>query len=292
MNLFFLAFDHRSSFSKSFFGIAGEPTAEQESMFREAKLVILDGLLQAVASGLPAGRPGVLVDDRYGMEAAVHARRAGVLVAMPVERSGRRELEFEHEPFYSAVDSFRPDFVKVLVRYNPEADAAMNRRQVEKMQRVQEWAGAHGAGFMLELLVPAEPPATPDDDYEARLRPGLTLAAVREMNAAGLSPELWKLEGMGSRQEYQAIAEEVLAARPDAGCLVLGRGADEAAVGRWLQLAAPVEGFKGFAVGRTIWWRPLRAFCDGAMSRDEAVAGIAGNYLRVVRLYVEAASHG
>lgn len=119
------------------------------------------------------------------------------------------------------------------------------------------------------------------------LRPGLTRAAVKELLEAGLRPALWKLEGMGRRAEYAAIAREVLAARSDARCLVLGRGEDEAAVGRWLQLAAPVPGFAGFAVGRTIWWQPLRAYFDGTMSRNEAVHSIGVNYLRVVELYVE-----
>jgi len=286
--LFVLAFDHRNSLRTAFFGIQGEATPEQHAMAREAKLVIVDGLLSAVGSGLPAGRPGVLVDDEYGVEAARRARAAGVAVAMPVEQSGRRELEFEHSPFYAAIEPLKPDYVKVLVRYNPNADAAMNRRQREKMLSVQEWAARNRTGFMLELLVPPESEAPARPDYDTALRPRLTLAAVKELIEAGLRPELWKLEGMGRRAEYAAIAREVLAARSDAGCLVLGRGEDEAAVGRWLKLAAPVPGFAGFAVGRTIWWQPLRAYFDGTMSRDEAVHSIGANYLRVVRLYVEA----
>src|SRR5581483_9599294 len=261
--LFVLAFDHRNSLRTAFFGIKGEATPAQHAMAREAKLVIVDGLLSAVGSGLPAGRPGVLVDDEYGVEAARRARAAGVAVAMPVEQSGRRELEFEHAPFYAAMEPLKPDYVKVLVLYNPNADAAMNRRQREKMLSVQEWAARNRTGFMLELLVPPESAAPARPDYDTALRPRLTLAAVKELIEAGLRPELWKLEGMGRRGEYAAIA-------------------------RWLKLAAPVPGFAGFAVGRTIWWQPLRAYFDGTMSRDEAVHSIGVNYLRVVRLYVEA----
>jgi myo-inositol catabolism protein IolC len=293
--LFVLAFDHRNSFRTGFFGIHGDPTPEQQSQCREAKLVILDGLMHAVNLGLPDGKAGVLVDDEYGAETVIRARQAGMTVAMPVERSGRRELEFEHDPFFESIERLRPDYVKVLVRYNPEADATMNLRQRMKLSEVQEWAAQHGMGLMLELLVPAEAGQKrrvggEDSRYDLELRPRLTLAAVKELIAAGLSPNLWKLEGMSSRAQYVAIAAEVRSTRPDAGCLVLGRGADEAAVERWLTLAAPVSGFSGFAVGRTIWWEPLRAYYDGRVSRIEAIETISGNYRRLVRVYLQAAT--
>jgi myo-inositol catabolism protein IolC len=291
--LFVLAFDHRNSFRKDFFGIEGEPTADQQARCREAKLVILDGLLSAVRAGLPAGgRAGVLVDDEYGAAAAMRARSAGVTVAIPVERSGQRELQFEHEPFYSSIRELSPEYVKVLVRYNPDGDAAMNARQRTKLSMVQEWTVREGVGFMLELLVPAESShlARLGGDvsrYDTEERPRLTVAAVKQLASAGLRPELWKLEGMNSRDGYAAIADAVLSARSDSSCLVLGRGADEAAVDRWLRLAAPVRGFSGFAVGRTIWWKPLRALYDGGGTREDTVEAISANYLRLVRIYTE-----
>ncbi len=293
--LFVLAFDHRNSFRRDFFRIEGEPTVDQQSTCREAKLVILDGLLSAVRSGLPAGgRVGALVDDEYGAAAAMRARDAGVIVAIPVEKSGQRELQFEHEPFYRSIGELSPNYVKVLVRYNPEGDAAMNGRQRTKLSMVQEWTARQGVGFMLELLVPAESSQLARmggavSRYDTEERPRLTVAAVKQLASAGLRPELWKLEGMSSSDEYAAIADAVLSARSDSSCLVLGRGADEAAVDRWLQLAAPVRGFSGFAVGRTIWWQPLRAYYDGGATRVDTVEAIGANYLRLVRIYTDSA---
>ncbi len=290
--LFVLAFDHRNSFRTDFFRLRGEPTPEQTARLVEAKLVILDGLLHAMRTGAVKGTIGALIDDEYGRSAALRAREAGVTVAVPVEKSGRRELEFEHEPFYRELEQLRPHYAKVLVRYNPRSDAALNERQRAKMASILEWTRGHRMRFMLELLVPDEGGASSDGarHFDTEVRPALTLEAVRELIRAGISADLWKLEGMGSTEQYAAIAEEVQKADSAAGCLVLGRGADAAAVDRWLTLAAPVPGFKGFAVGRTIWWEPLRAYVDGALSRSGAAEAIAASYLRLVRVYAGAAN--
>jgi myo-inositol catabolism protein IolC len=292
--MFVLAFDHRNSFRTDFFGLRGEATPEETARLVEAKLVILDGLLHAMRTGEVKGTIGALIDDSYGRSAALRARQAGVTVAMPVEKSGRRELEFEHEPFYRELEQLRPHYAKALVRYNPTSDAALNARQRTKIASILEWTRRHGMRFMLELLVPAEGDASTDGalDFDTDIRPALTLEAVRELIRAGISADLWKLEGMGSTAQYAAIAKEVLKADSAAGCLVLGRGADVAAVDRWLRLAAPVPGFKGFAVGRTIWWEPLRAYLYGRLSRSAAVEAIAGSYLRLVRVYTGAANRG
>jgi len=120
------------------------------------------------------------------------------------------------------------------------------------------------------------------------MRPELTVRASAELADGGLTPELWKLEGMATSQEYAAIAAACGADGDPTGCLVLGRGADEDAVDQWLSLAAPVSGFVGFAVGRTLWWQPLRDAIDGACSREEAAARIAHNYLRLIGVYLAA----
>jgi 5-dehydro-2-deoxygluconokinase len=72
-------------------------------------------------------------------------------------------------------------------------------------------------------------------------------------------------------------------------CVVLGRGADDAKVDHWLRQGAPVQGYAGFAIGRSIWWDALKGFLDGDIEREEAAKQIGDNYLRFVRVYQEAA---
>jgi myo-inositol catabolism protein IolC len=241
--LFVLAFDHRNSLRRSFLGLADGATPEQSALCLRLKDAVAEALLRAADSGV-GGVPGLLTDVEYGAAAARRAGSAGVTVAVPVEASGRRELAWEYEPFSAPLIQVRPAYAKVLVRYNAAGDPAVNARQRAKMLDLQNWCGVHGVGLMVELLVPPVGVATAG--YDDELRPDRTVRAVAELVDAGLTPPLWKLEGMPSTAAYAAVALVVRASRDDAGCLVLGRGADSAAVDRWLTMAASVP---GFAVG-------------------------------------------
>jgi myo-inositol catabolism protein IolC len=142
---------------------------------------------------------------------------------------------------------------------------------------------------MLELLVPPEDAqlATVANDrgrFDRELRAALTAAAVREIADDGIRPGLWKIEGPESPQDAALVAGAVRSADPGAACLVLGRGADYAAVRRWLSIAAATDGFAGFAVGRTIWWDALRRYLDDG-DRDAAVRAVAARYLELVGDY-------
>ena len=287
--VFALAFDHRNSFRTSFMRLTAPPTAEQTAQMTEAKRVVVDALLQAAPS-VTDGSPTLLIDAEYGGAHVAAARQGGVAIAMPVEVSGQRELLFEYDgDFAAVVDRYQPDYAKVLIRYNPEGDEAMNARQRTRLGELAEWLADRSAQLMLELLVPPEPAqlAAFDDDqnrYDRELRADLTARAITEIGTDGLRPALWKLEGPDSAGDAEKISAAVHKVDPSAGCLVLGRGADSAGVRRWLTTAARVPGFSGFAVGRTVWWEPLRAFIEGG-AHQESVDAIAKNYLELVAAY-------
>lgn len=294
-NLWTLAFDHRNSLRRSFFGISGTATAADRQRARDAKSLIFAGIARAIELGIPSGQPAVLVDEEYGAAVIAKARRLGIPTAVPVEASGKAVLQFEHGDggFGEALERVDPTYAKVLVRYNPDGDPDDNRTQRDRLTRLQRWVSDHGRQWMLELLVPPTAAQRNEcggdaDAYDATLRPDLTVRACAELAESGLTPELWKLEGMATSQEYAAIAAACRADGITSGCLVLGRGADESAVNRWLCLAAPVPGFVGFAVGRTLWWQPLREAEDGTCARDEAVERIARNYLGLIGVYLAA----
>jgi myo-inositol catabolism protein IolC len=78
--------------------------------------------------------------------------------------------------------------------------------------------------------------------------------------------------------------------RENVKSVLLGRGASNDKVDHWLQQAAPVEGFIGFAIGRSIWWDALKGFLDGGLEREAAAEQIADNYLRFVQVYDDAES--
>jgi myo-inositol catabolism protein IolC len=295
--LYILAFDHRGSFQKKMFGIEGDPTPEQTETIADAKHLIFEGLLKATEEGVDPHATGCLVDEQFGAPKRTpeEAKERGLLLAMPVEKSGQNEFDFEYgEEFGEHIEKCDPDFSKVLVRYNPEGDAEMNRAQAEKLKRLADWLHEHDRKFLFELLVPAEPDQLEsvggdEERYDRELRPELMRHAILDLQDAGVEPDIWKIEGIDSQEDCEQISKTARRdGRDGVICVVLGRGADDAKVEHWLRTGAPVEGYAGFAIGRTIWWDALKGFLDGDIEREEAAGRIAEKYLRFVQVYREA----
>ena len=295
--LYILAFDHRGSFQKKMFGITGQPNSEETQKITDAKTVIFEGFRKAIEEGGPKEAGGVLVDEQFGAEAARRAKRDGLILAMPVEKSGQDEFDFQYgDDFGSHIEAFDPTFSKVLVRWNPEGDQGMNERQGERLRTLGEWLHEHGRKYLFELLVPAEPGQLDSvggdtDRYDRELRPRLMMGAIEQLRAAGVEPDVWKIEGIDDRSSCEAIARLVRSdGRDGVVCVVLGRGADDTAVDHWLRQGAGVPGYVGFAIGRTIWWDALKGYLDGSVDRDAAAKRISENYRRFVDVYTSAAN--
>ena len=180
------------------------------------------------------------------------ARRTSrnIITACPSEKSGQAEFDFEYgEDFARHIEAFDPTFCKVLVRYNPEGDGALNKRQAARLKRLSEFLAARGRGrFMFELLVPAEKMQLDrlDGDkraYDLELRPRLMVEAIQELQDRGVEPDLWKLEGLDRREDCERVVAAARAGgRHNVGCIVLGRGEDDRKVREWLGIAATVPG--------------------------------------------------
>lgn len=292
--LFILAFDHRESFERTLFGISGRaPTDEERAAISDAKALVFEGFRLAAASGrVPADGAGVLVDEEFGADMARAAAREGFVLAMPAERSGQAEFDFEYgDAFGEHVEAFDATFCKVLVRFNPEGDADANARQVARLALLSGWLREQGRRFLFELLVPPTPEqlarAGGDAGHVDReQRPGLMLRAIADLQARGVEPDVWKIEGLDDPHDCRRIAEATRAeGRDDVACVVLGRGADEAAVERWLRAGAGIPGYVGFAIGRTIWWDAVDAYVRGSVDRGAAASAVAERYGRFVDVY-------
>jgi myo-inositol catabolism protein IolC len=214
---------------------------------------------------------------------------------MPAEKSGRDDFDFEYgDTFGEHIETFDPDFTKVLVRYNPDGDADMNRAQLERLKRLSDWLKEHDRKFLFELLVPAEKSQLDQvggdtDRYDAELRPELMRRAIEDIQDAGIDVDVWKIEGVDAREDAEMLAQTTRRdGRDNVKCVLLGRGASNEKVDHWLQQAAPVDGFIGFAIGRSIWWDALKGFLDGSLEREDAAKQIADNYLRFIKVYDDA----
>jgi myo-inositol catabolism protein IolC len=291
--LYILAFDHRGSFQKQMFGISGEPTAEETERIADSKRVIYEGILEAERRGADPSAEGVLVDEQFGSDIPQRAKQHGQKLAMPVEKSGQHEFDFEYgEDFGAHILKYDPDFSKVLVRFNPEDDPELNERQLARLKRLADWLHEHDRKFLFELLVPATDEQLAQaggdtDRYDAELRPELMRRAIEANQDFGVEVDIWKIEGVDERSDAAMLAEQARTGEGREGvvCVLLGRGASSEKVDHWLEVAAPVEGFIGFAIGRSIWWDALKGFLANELSREATASQIADNYLRFVRVY-------
>ena len=296
--LYVLPFDHRGTFQKNMFGWTGALDAEQTAQITAMKWAIYDGLKTALADGVPQVTAGILVDEQFGADILRDAAKRGYITACPAEKSGQDEFDFEYgEGFGHHIDTLRPTFCKVLVRYNPDGDKVMNHRQAERLRRLSDYLHAGGTSrFMFELLVPATPAQLErcggdKKEYDRGLRPELMARAITDLQAAGIEPDVWKIEGIDRPEDCARVVAAVRRGGRDAvGCIVLGRGEDDAKVRQWLKTAAAVPGFIGFAVGRTSFWGPLTDWKEGRIARDAAVTEIARRYREWVDIFESARS--
>ena len=294
--LYVLPFDHRGSFATKMFGWHGDLTAAQTAEIAAAKQVIYDGFKSAIDAGVPKEKAGILVDEHFGASILRDAAAQGYAIACPAEKSGQDEFDFEYgKDFAKHIEAFHPTFCKVLVRYNPEGDQALNGRQAERLKRLSDYLHSEGQSqFMFELLVPAEKSQLDlvkgdKKAYDLELRPKLMVQAIQQLQDARVEPDVWKVEGLDRSEDCEAI---VAAARRNGrdkvGSIILGRGEDDQKVREWLATAALVPGFIGFAVGRTDFWQPLVDFRAKKITRNAAVAEIAGRYREFVHIFESA----
>jgi myo-inositol catabolism protein IolC len=297
--LYMLPFDHRDSFEHKLFGFKGTLDSEETSQIIDAKRLIYEGFLLALESDVPRDAAAILVDEQFGRDVLRDAKARGLMTACPVEHSGKKEFTFEYgDDFAAHIEDVDPTFCKVLVRYNPEGDVDLNRRQSERLRRLSDYLSSHGRDFLMELLVPAEPhqltqAGGDQGKYDSMMRPGLMVRAIEDFHHRGIEPTIWKIEGLDSTIDCQHVAETALRdGRSHVRCIVLGRDAPVDQVERWLRAAAVVPAFVGFAVGRSTFAEALRAWRDGKATRVQAVQEVARWYGRWTRTFIEAQASG
>lgn len=284
--LYILAFDHRASFAKKMFGVAGKPSPVQTKNIADAKMVIFEGFCAAVKAGIPKESAAVLVDEQFGDAVLRQARKEGYLTCLAAEKSGKDDFEFEYgENFEAHIEKYRPNFVKALIRYNPQGNKVLNASQRTRLKILADFCHKRKYLFLIEPLIPPtdEQLAQAGDDeerYDLEIRPELMVDMIEQLQEGGVEPDVWKIEGLEMASEYEGLVQQAQAeGRKNVGVVVLGRGGSIQQVEDWVGAAKNVKGMTGFAIGRTIWWEPLEKWRKGSFSRQEAVAAIAESYL-------------
>jgi myo-inositol catabolism protein IolC len=162
------------------------------------------------------------------------------------------ELEFGHD-WLTYLQHSDPDYAKVLVQDKAALPEAPRRAQLQQLHAVSEALHAAGVPLIYELFVPPTGPQrqAAGEDLEAfdrDSRPELVAQIIAGNHGAGAEPALWKVEGLESADAAQAVVTAARAGgRDNVAAIVLGRDAPPERLSHWLLVAAPIEGFVGFA---------------------------------------------
>lgn len=283
--LYILPFDHRASFAKLFNLDDRKVTPQETDLLSDYKHIVYEGALLSLKMGVSKDNLAILADEQFGLKVHEDAAKEGIKRILTVEKSGQDEFDFEYGADYKKhIEAVKPDYIKVLVRYNPAGDPLLNERQAQRLKQMSDYCKESGYKFLFELLVPAtneqkEECATNGQDYENTLRYLGMIGAIRELQRAGVEPNIWKIEGLSDSEQMKMVIEATKAGgRDDVGTVVLGRGESDEKVKVWLSVAAKIPGVVGFAVGRTIWKQPLMDHIAKKISREEAAQVIAKNF--------------
>jgi myo-inositol catabolism protein IolC len=291
--LYVLSLDHRGSPE------TGALAREHSAQIAAEKQVIYDGFKAAIAAGLPKQNTAILMDDQFAATILRDANSDGLAIICPVEKSRQHEFDFEHgEDFPIHLEAFQPTFCKARVRYNPEGNQALNRRQTDRLKRLSHYL--HSASrtlLMLELIVPAEKSQLDKVNgnkrtYDLELRPRLMVQAIEELQDAHVEPDVWMVEGLDRREDCERIvAAARYGGRDKVGCIVLDRGDDHGISGEtnhireWLKIASTVPGFIGFAIGPTAFSEPIASWRAKSATRKSTVSQIAKQYSELVDIF-------
>ncbi|MFH0922558.1 MAG: DUF2090 domain-containing protein, partial [Candidatus Micrarchaeota archaeon] len=276
-NLFILPFDHRGSLLKKLYGTTA-PNAKQRQEYKRLKKMVYAGFEKSLELGVKKSEAALLVDEEYGSGILKDAKRKHYNFCMPVEKSGSEGFEFGHADFEKHVGKFNPTFVKVLVRLNPAND---NSKAMEKLKKLDSFCKRSRRKYIFELLVPPTRAQSGIKTYDCDLRPELMVAAMEQLQNAGINPDVWKLEGVEKKSDVAALVKQA----KGAGIIILGRGESPAKVHKWLKTSAGVKGVVGFAVGRTVFWNAMLKMHSTVWKEQEAASEVAKNYFALVKLW-------
>ena len=277
--VFAFAFDHRPQF----FDLAREAGAE-ESRLPKLKRLFVDAVAETEHALRLEGSIGLLCDDRYGQDALNAATGRGWWIGRPVELPGSNPLVFDHGRSVGTTLLSWPaeHIVKCLVRYHPD-DALETRLENEAQVRaLYDAVQASGHELLLEVIPPSALPRAPDTVYRA----------LKRFYNLGIYPEWWKLEPMPAA-EWRAL--DALIAERDPFCrgvVLLGLNAPHERLAAAFAEARSSKACRGFAVGRTIFHEPTRAWLAGEIDDAALVERASAGFEKLIRAWREARGLG
>lgn len=224
---------------------------------------------------------GLLADQRFGQDSLNAATGRDWWVARPVEVQGSRPLAFEHgRSIGSNLLSWpQEQIIKCLVQYHPDDEPLLRLEQEAQIKGLYEASQVSGHELLLEIIPPKDHPST---------HPDVMYRALKRLYNLGIYPAWWKIEAQSTEvwQQLDALIQE-----RDPYCrgvVLLGLNApvEELAVG--FAQARHSTTCKGFAVGRTIFREPSRAWMAGEIDDATLTSQVQSTFIWLIESWREA----
>ena len=266
-HVYALAIDHRSQL---------EEIADQAGVSRD-KIAPFKKLAVDAAASVAKGRDGfgMLLDGTYGREALFRAEDHHFWIGRPVELPGSRPLDFEGGGSLAAKLIEWPvnHIIKCLCFYHPDDSDELKAAQERELLRLYDAARSLHREVLVEIICGKH--GELKDDTSARV--------MHRLYELGIKPDWWKLEPQKSDKAWANISAEIETYDPSCrGIVMLGLDAPAAELMAAFRIAKAVKRVKGFAVGRTIFADPARAWMAGKIDDATATAQMADRFAQLV----------
>jgi 5-dehydro-2-deoxygluconokinase len=277
--LFIFAFDHRGQLVE-----LAQKAGRDPACIGQLKQLFVQAVARVEADlrkrGIAAD-VGVLADQRFGQDSLNAASGRGWWVARPVEVQGSRPLAFEHGRSVGSTLLAWPQeqIIKCLVQYHPDDEPMLRLEQEAQLLGLYQAALASGHELLLEVIPPKDHPST---------HPDVILRSLKRLYNLGIYPAWWKIESQPAEvwEELDALIHE-----RDPYCrgvVLLGLNAPAETLAAGFRQAARSTSCRGFAVGRTIFHEPSRAWLEGEIDDADLITRVQSNFVFLIESWRDA----
>lgn len=218
---------------------------------------------------------GLLADQRFGQDSLNAATGRGWWVARPVEVQGSRPLAFEHGRSIGSnlIAWPQEQIIKCLVQFHPDDEPMLRLEQEAQIKALYQASQVSGHELLLEIIPPKDHPSP---------HPDVLYRALKRLYNLGIYPAWWKIETQ-SAEEWQQLDELIQAGDPYCrGVVLLGLNAPASALAKGFQQASQSQTCRGFAVGRTIFQEPSRAWLAGEIDDETLIRQVQGTFVELI----------
>lgn len=279
-NLAIHAFDHRSQL----IDMARSVGASLDRI-GPLKDLLLEATQQVIKEDKLHGQAGILCDDTFAQDTLNAATGTGLWIGRPVEVPGSRPLALERGDSIGSQLIAWPleQIVKCLVFYHPDDDDNLRHAQERQVQSLWNACQISGHELLLEIIPPKVDGQRCADHDEAVVR------AVKRFYNLNVLPDWWKLPTL-SQAAFQQVGALIDERDPHCrGIVILGFDAPIDELARGFKACAGVQHIRGFAVGRSIFGKPARAWLAGEINDAQLLEQITTKYRQVIAAWQQRA---